>query len=219
MGHFADLRFPPFRALTGEPIPAATDPYTDHARRTWSVTIGERSAMRGAQEDGRRCRPPNADRDSDREARKAQGGSRDTGILVDAGEHCQCLLDEYLVNLPCQTIEADEIWTFVRKKQGHLTAADQLDPEAGDQYTFVGFDPVSKLVAAHVVGRRNAETTTDFLDQLRERVPHGRIPDFPVTRSHPPASWPSAANSSSLNLAVAARNQQDWGAGLGYEYR
>ena len=22
-----------------------------------------------------------------------------------------------------------------------------------------------------------------------------------------------------LNLAVAARNQQDWGAGLGYEYR
>ena len=31
---------------------------------------------------------------------------------------------------------------------------------------------MSKLVAAHVVGRRNAETTTDFLDQLRERVPH-----------------------------------------------
>ena len=28
----------------------------------------------------------------------------------------------------------------------------------------------------------------------RHRI--GRIPDFPVTRSHPPASWPSAANSS-----------------------
>ncbi len=27
-------------------------------------------------------------------------------------------------------------------------------------------------------------------------VSSGRIPDFPVTRSHPPASWPSAANSS-----------------------
>ena len=26
--------------------------------------------------------------------------------------------------------------------------------------------------------------------------PNGRIPDFPVTRSHPLASWPSAANSS-----------------------
>ena len=28
------------------------------------------------------------------------------------------------------------------------------------------------------------------------RTCRGRIPDFPVTRSHPPASWPSAANSS-----------------------
>ena len=28
------------------------------------------------------------------------------------------------------------------------------------------------------------------------QVFEGRIPDFPVTRSHPPASWPSAANSS-----------------------
>ena len=27
-------------------------------------------------------------------------------------------------------------------------------------------------------------------------TPKGRIPDFPVTRSHPLASWPSAANSS-----------------------
>ena len=29
-----------------------------------------------------------------------------------------------------------------------------------------------------------------------EALESGRIPDFPVTRSHPPASWPSAANSS-----------------------
>ena len=39
--------------------------------------------------------------------------------------------------------------------------------------------------------------------RVLRRPPHpraatrdGRIPDFPVTRSHPPASWPSAANSS-----------------------
>ena len=31
---------------------------------------------------------------------------------------------------------------------------------------------------------------------LQEFNRDGRIPDFPVTRSHPPASWPSAANSS-----------------------
>ena len=34
--------------------------------------------------------------------------------------------------------------------------------------------------------------------RIQPGKPHekGRIPDFPVTRSHPPASWPSAANSS-----------------------
>ena len=32
--------------------------------------------------------------------------------------------------------------------------------------------------------------------RMRPSSPAGRIPDFPVTRSHPPASWPSAANSS-----------------------
>ena len=33
-------------------------------------------------------------------------------------------------------------------------------------------------------------------DELNIGGQRGRIPDFPVTRSHPPASWPSAANSS-----------------------
>ena len=33
-------------------------------------------------------------------------------------------------------------------------------------------------------------------ERFMEQVINGRIPDFPVTRSHPPASWPSAANSS-----------------------
>ena len=33
-------------------------------------------------------------------------------------------------------------------------------------------------------------------DKALDDPANGRIPDFPVTRSHPPASWPSAANSS-----------------------
>ena len=98
-------------------------------------------------------------------------------LLVDAGEHCEVLLDQYLRNLPCSTIEADEIWTYVRKKQGHLTLAETCDPELGDQYTFIGLDPLSKLIVAHVVGRRNAETTTTFISQVRERIP-GRLQIF-----------------------------------------
>ena len=53
-------------------------------------------------------------------------------LFVEVGEHCQSILDR-LCNLPCSTIEADEIWTYyVRKKQGHLEPKDLGDPEAGD---------------------------------------------------------------------------------------
>ena len=51
--------------------------------------------------------------------------------------------------------------------------------------------PVDVLSTADLIG----QGAVNLQDQLRTVVP-GRIPDFPVTRSHPPASWPSAANSS-----------------------
>ncbi len=96
-------------------------------------------------------------------------------LLVETGEKCEALMDQRLRGLPCTEIEADEIWTFVGKKQRHLTPKDRLlNPELGDQYTFVGFDPTSKLIAAYAVGKRNAWTTTEFLLQLRDRIP-GRI--------------------------------------------
>ena len=95
-------------------------------------------------------------------------------LLVSAGEHCQVLLDEHLQNLPCRFIEADEIWTFVWKKQRRLNPHELQNAEIGDQYTYVAFDPYSKLVAAHVVGPRDAETTENFIAQLQHRVP-GRL--------------------------------------------
>ena len=40
----------------------------------------------------------------------------------------------------------------------------------GDQYAFIGLDPYSKLIAAHTVGKRDAESTTLFLEQLQASV-------------------------------------------------
>ena len=56
-------------------------------------------------------------------------------------------------------------------------------------------------------GRMKQQSMTDFerevvklakvaIQRRDVQLFQGRIPDFPVTRSHPPASWPSAANSS-----------------------
>ena len=92
-------------------------------------------------------------------------------LLVAAGEHCQALLDRQLRDLPCPVIGADEIWTYVHKKQRRLTPGERRNPALGDQYVFLALDPSSKLIAAHAVGKRDAATTTVFLEQLRARVP------------------------------------------------
>ena len=50
--------------------------------------------------------------------------------------------------------------------------------------------------AAIASGRARAQPCRRISPPPANNPKMGRIPDFPVTRSHPPASWPSAANSS-----------------------
>ena len=99
-------------------------------------------------------------------------------LLVESGEHCEALLERELRRLPCPIIEADEVWTFCRRKQERLIGIDSTNPEIGDQYLFVGFHPASRLVAAHAVGKRDAATTVEFLAQLRRRVATPKIQLF-----------------------------------------
>ncbi len=40
-------------------------------------------------------------------------------LLVKAGERCQRIMDEKLVNLDVRDVEVDEIWGYVGKKEGH----------------------------------------------------------------------------------------------------
>ena len=53
-------------------------------------------------------------------------------------------------------------------------------------------DVTERATSSSAVSRRFVALSTKRLQAFLS----GRIPDFPVTRSHPPASWPSAANSS-----------------------
>ena len=96
-------------------------------------------------------------------------------LLVETGQHCTRVMDETMRGLACHTIEADEVWAYVGKKQRRLTAEEKLTrPDLGDQYTFVAMDPHTKLVPVFVVGKRDSATTFRFVRELRERIP-GRI--------------------------------------------
>jgi len=84
-------------------------------------------------------------------------------------EGCAAYSGRTLRNLPCERIEVDEIWAYVAKKQRNVGP---MDPRSrvGDQYTFVALDPESKLIPTSHVGKRTAETTWNFMFDLRARL-------------------------------------------------
>jgi transposase-like protein len=46
-------------------------------------------------------------------------GNTFTKILVLAGERCEKLMGRLIVNVPVTDVQADEIWGYVQKKEGH----------------------------------------------------------------------------------------------------
>src|ERR1700733_706898 len=81
-----------------------------------------------------------------RSTERLTGVHRDTicKLLVRIGDGCASLLDEKMVNLGCERLELDELWSFVGKKQRSVTPTD--DNAVGDQWTYIALDAESKLI-------------------------------------------------------------------------
>jgi IS1 family transposase len=105
-----------------------------------------------------------------RSTERTTGIHRDTvmRLMVEVGEGCERIMREKMQNLPCQRIQVDEIWSYVRKKQAHLKAGESV--RAGDFWTFVAIDPDSKLVPSYRVGKRTRENAVAFMQDLSERL-------------------------------------------------
>lgn len=107
-----------------------------------------------------------------RSVERMTGVHRDTilRLLVRVGRHCQALMDATMRNLSPASLQVDEIWTFVGKKQRRVTFEERFDPEIGDQYVFYAIDAETKLVPHFDVGKRNMVTAYRFMDGLRGRM-------------------------------------------------
>ena len=116
-----------------------------------------------------------AEGSSVRSTERVTGIHRDTIIrlMQRVGETCADFSDKTLRDLNCKRIEVDEIWGFVGKKNKSVTDDDNPS-EVGDQYTFVALDAESKLIPCYKVGKRTAQTTQEFIDDLASRL-HNRI--------------------------------------------
>jgi IS1 family transposase len=88
---------------------------------------------------------------------------------VDVGEFCSFYQDFVLRDLDCTRLEVDEVWAFVGAKRRNATR-----PGDGDVWTHTCIDPDSKLMLSWVVGDRSAETATELLVDVAQRV-QGRI--------------------------------------------
>jgi IS1 family transposase len=87
-------------------------------------------------------------------------------LLVKAGDRCQRLMDEKLVDLDVRDVEVDEIWGYVGKKENHRTPYEQDFAEIGDAYCFVAMERNTKLVLTHYLGKRTAPSTEHFVAKL-----------------------------------------------------
>jgi len=112
------------------------------------------------------------------EGMSLRGISRLTGIhrgavqrlLLEAGTTSERIMAEKMQWLHLHSLECDEIWSYVGKKQRNCTPEEKRGTELGDQYTFVALDQDTKLVPAYYVGRRSIESTNEFMEILSRRV-------------------------------------------------
>jgi IS1 family transposase len=76
--------------------------------------------------------------------------------------------------------QLDELWSFVRKKEAHLTLAEKVLALYGDAWVWVAFAPAWRLAAAFVVGKRDQDNANVLLARLHA-VSCGYIPFFTST--------------------------------------
>ena len=88
---------------------------------------------------------------------------------VRVGEACGKMMDQTMRQLPCRQIQIDEIWGFIGKKQ-RITTPEEEDAGLGDVWTFVAFDPETKVVPAFLAGKRDFTHTHRFISDLAGRM-------------------------------------------------
>jgi transposase-like protein/IS1 family transposase len=94
-------------------------------------------------------------------------------ILSLAGERCERVMGEKIRNVPVRDVEADEVWSFIGKKEKRVRPED--DQNLGDCYTFVAIERHSKLVLNIAMGKRDQAATDQFIEGVRHATAHIRF--------------------------------------------
>ena len=110
-----------------------------------------------------------------RSVERMTGVHRDTitKLVLRMGKASQRLLDERVRGVHCDQLQLDEMWAFVGKKRRTVRESDDTS-KVGDFWCWVALDPESKLIPAHLIGKRTWQDAETFARDLRSRV-EGRV--------------------------------------------
>ena len=95
-------------------------------------------------------------------------------LLGDLGDFASFYMDLTMRDLPCQRVQADEIWSFVYGRDKRLPEHLKGQPGYGAVWTWVAFDPDTKIVPCYLVGDRTYLSAKTFMDSLAFRL-RGRV--------------------------------------------
>jgi IS1 family transposase len=91
-------------------------------------------------------------------------------FVPEIGKACAEYQDKTLRNLRCTRIQCDEIWSFCYAKAKNVPEEKKGQFGYGDVWTWVALCADSKLVPAWLVGNRDAETASIFMEDLASRL-------------------------------------------------
>lgn len=97
--------------------------------------------------------------------------------LDKAGRHCRAVTAYLFNHLHITECQLDELWSFVHKKEAHLTAVEKIRMLYGDAWVWIAFAPEWRLVPAFVIGKRVQENADLLIERLKA-VSCGHIPFF-----------------------------------------
>lgn len=90
-------------------------------------------------------------------------------LLRDLGKACAKFQDNAFRNLTSKRLELDEIWAFCGAKEKNASPEKKAQGW-GDAWTWVAIDADTKLIPSWLVGKRDAECATEFVQDLAARL-------------------------------------------------
>ena len=91
-------------------------------------------------------------------------------LLVSMGDLCADLHHELVRKVEADRIQCDEVWSFVGMKQKRVPEAQKSEYGTGDVWTWTALDADSKLIISYLVGLRDTDYATEFIQDVADRI-------------------------------------------------